>query len=112
MPARKPEASPPPNPLAHETVKKNTHPVYRPVVFMDNGADFKFLTRSSVDTKQTIEYEGKEYPLVKVDISSASHPFFTGKQMFIDTAGRVDRFQKKFGGKLFGKKKPAGEAAE
>ncbi len=87
-------------------MKKSTHPVYRPVVFQDTGADVRFLTRSTVPSNQTIEFEGKEYPLVKVDISSASHPFFTGKQTFIDTAGRVDRFQKKFGGKnLFGKKK-------
>ncbi len=91
-------------------MKKNTHPVYRPVVFQDTGADTRYLTRSTVPSNQTIEFEGKEYPLVKVDISSASHPFFTGKQTFIDTAGRVDRFQKKFGGKMqFGKKKPAGE---
>ncbi|MEM1013270.1 MAG: type B 50S ribosomal protein L31 [Planctomycetota bacterium] len=88
-------------------MKKSTHPVYRPVVFQDSGADVRFLTRSTVPSNQTIEFEGKEYPLVKVDISSASHPFFTGKQTFVDTAGRVDRFQKKFGGKkLFEKRKP------
>ena len=79
-------------------MKKNTHPVYRPVVFQDTAADFSFLTRSAVPTNDTTTYEGKEYPLVKVDISSQSHPFFTGKQKFVDTAGRVDRFQKKFGG--------------
>ncbi len=79
-------------------MKKSTHPVYRPVVFHDHGADFSFLTRSTIATSETITYEGKEYPLVKVDISSKSHPFFTGKQKFVDTAGRVDRFQKKFGG--------------
>ncbi len=81
-------------------MKKSTHPVYRPVVFKDTGAGFEFLTRSAVPSNDTITYEGKEYPLVKVDISSKSHPFFTGKQTFIDTAGRVDRFQKKFGGGL------------
>jgi large subunit ribosomal protein L31 len=80
-------------------VKKNIHPKYRAVVFQDNGAHFSFLTRSTIQTKDKITWEdGKEYPLVKVDISSASHPFFTGKQMFIDTAGRVERFSKKFGG--------------
>ena len=92
-------------------MKKDTHPVYRPVVFQDTGANFMFLTRSAVPTSATTEYEGKEYPLVKVDISSKSHPFFTGKQTFVDTAGRVDRFQKKFGGGLSfqrgGKPKPA-----
>ena len=94
-------------------MKKNTHPVYRPVVFADNGAGFKFLSRSSMESSETIEYEGKEYPLIKVDISSASHPFFTGKQKFVDTAGRVDRFQKKFGGKFSfqrGKKKADADA--
>lgn len=79
-------------------MKKSTHPVYRPVVFQDTGASYTFLTRSAVATNETTTYEGKEYPLFKVDISSKSHPFFTGKQTFVDTAGRVDRFQKKFGG--------------
>ena len=90
------------------SVQKDTHPKYRPVVFADIGADFKFLSRSTIQTNDEIEFEGKTYPLVKVDISSASHPFFTGKQKFVDTAGRVDRFQKKFGGKFAfkgGKKK-------
>ena len=79
-------------------MKKSTHPLYRPVVFQDLAADFMFLTRSTIPSKDKITFEGKEYPLVKVDISSKSHPFFTGKQKFVDTAGRVDRFQKKFGG--------------
>ncbi|MEX0744533.1 MAG: type B 50S ribosomal protein L31, partial [Phycisphaeraceae bacterium] len=62
-------------------MKKDIHPKYRPVVFQDVSADFKFLTRSTVQTKDTVKWEdGKEYPLVRVDISSASHPFFTGKQ--------------------------------
>lgn len=80
-------------------MKKGIHPRYRPVVFQDMSASFSFITRSTIETKDTIKWEdGKEYPLVKVDISSASHPFFTGKQVFLDTAGRLDRFQKKFGG--------------
>lgn len=79
-------------------MKKSIHPVYRPVVFQDLAADFMFLTRSTIASKDKVSYEGKEYPLVRVDISSKSHPFFTGKQKFVDTAGRVDRFQKKFGG--------------
>ena len=87
-------------------MKPDIHPQYRPVVFQDVSADFAFLTRSSVQTNQKIKWEdGKEYPLVKVDISSASHPFFTGKQKFVDTAGRVEKFQRKFAGNYFGKKK-------
>ncbi len=79
-------------------MKKDIHPRYRPVVFQDMSADFMLLTRSTIASKDTVEFEGKTYPLVKVDISSASHPFFTGKQKFVDTAGRVEKFSKKFGG--------------
>ena len=76
------------------------HPNYRPVVFKDNSADFAILTRSTVETKETITWtDGKEYPLVRVDISSQSHPFYTGKQNIVDTAGRVDRFKRKYGKK-------------
>ncbi len=87
-------------------MKKDIHPEYRQVVFQDVAADFSFLTCSTVKAKstQTINWEdGKEYPLVKVDISSASHPYYTGKQKFVDTAGRVEKFQKKFGGGYFEK---------
>ena len=88
-------------------MKKETHPDnYRPVVFQDRSADFSFMTRSTVKTKDTIKWEdGKEYPLVSVEISSASHPFYTGKQKFVDTAGRVEKFQKKFQGSYFAQKK-------
>jgi large subunit ribosomal protein L31 len=88
-------------------MKKDIHPkAYRPVVFLDAGANFKFLTRSTVPTSETIKWEdGKEYPVVKLEISSASHPFYTGQQRFVDTAGRVEKFQRKFGGDYF--KKPA-----
>lgn len=87
-------------------MKKDIHPEYRPVVFRDVSADFAVLTKSTAKTNETIKWEdGKEYPLVKVDISSASHPFFTGKQKFLDTAGRVEKFQKKFAGNYFDKKK-------
>jgi len=87
-------------------MKQDIHPKYRPVVFQDVSADFSILTRSTVETGETIKWEdGNEYPLVRVDISSASHPFFTGKQKFVDTAGRVEKFQKKFSGSYFGKKK-------
>ena len=81
-------------------MKKDIHPNYRPVVFQDNSADFAFLTKSTVETKETTTWtDGKEYPLVRVDISSQSHPFYTGKQNIVDTAGRVDRFKRKYGKK-------------
>ncbi|HEX7008854.1 MAG TPA: type B 50S ribosomal protein L31 [Phycisphaeraceae bacterium] len=86
-------------------MKKDIHPAYRPVVFQDVSANFAFVTRSTIKTKETIKWEdGKEYPLVRVDISSASHPFFTGKQKFVDTAGRVEKFQRKFAGDYFTKR--------
>ena len=79
-------------------MKKGIHPEYRPVVFKDISCDFSFLTRSTIKSKETTVWEdGKQYPLVKVEISSSSHPFFTGKQKLVDAAGRVEKFQKKFG---------------
>ena len=67
---------------------------YRYVVFMDEAANYKFLTRSTAQSDETIKWEdGQEYPLIKVQISSASHPFFTGEEKIIDTEGRVDRFK-------------------
>lgn len=79
-------------------MKNEIHPDnYRLVVFQDKSADFKFLTRSCAATKETIEWEdGNEYPLVNVEISSASHPFYTGKQKFVDAAGRLEKFGKKY----------------
>lgn len=79
-------------------MKKDLHPTdYRPVVFQDDAAGFAFLTQSTATTNDTIKWEdGNEYPLVKVHISSASHPFFTGEEKIIDTEGRVDRFKAKF----------------
>ena len=76
-------------------MKSNLHPTdYRPVVFSDDVAGFAFLTQSTAQTNETIKWEdGNEYPLVKVHISSASHPFFTGEEKIIDTEGRVDRFK-------------------
>ena len=75
--------------------KKDLHPKdYRFVVFSDEAAGYSFLTRSTAKSEETIKWEdGKEYPLVKVQISSASHPFFTGEEKIIDTEGRVDRFK-------------------
>lgn len=79
-------------------MKSNLHPTdYRPVVFSDEVAGFAFLTQSTAQTNETIKWEdGNEYPLVKVHISSASHPFFTGEEKIIDTEGRVDRFKNRF----------------
>ena len=72
-------------------MKKDIHPEYKEVVFRDEDADFAFLTRSTIKTSETITWEdGKEYPLVKLEISSASHPFFTGKQKLVDSTGRVE----------------------
>ncbi|HVK15179.1 MAG TPA: type B 50S ribosomal protein L31 [Gemmataceae bacterium] len=78
-------------------MKKDIHPEYREVVFLDHAANFTFLTRSTVKTSQTIEYNGKTYPLVRMDISSASHPFFTGKMKLVDSTGQIERFRKRFG---------------
>ena len=79
-------------------MKEGIHPEYPFVVFQDPSADFAILTRSTVQCRDTIVWEdGNEYPLYKLDISSASHPFYTGKQKIVDTAGRVERFMKKYG---------------
>jgi large subunit ribosomal protein L31 len=79
-------------------MKADIHPNYREVVFQDINADFAFLTRSTVDTKDTIKWEdGNEYPLVKLDVSSQSHPFYTGKQNLNAKAGQIDKFNKRFG---------------
>jgi large subunit ribosomal protein L31 len=81
-------------------MRKDIHPAYKEVVFLDTSSDFKFLTRSTMYAKDTIEWEdGKEYPLIKVEISAASHPFYTGKKLFVDTAGRVEKFRQKYGSK-------------
>lgn len=78
-------------------MKDGIHPDYRYVVFQDAAANFSFLTRSTMKSDKTIQWEdGNEYPLIKLDISSASHPFFTGKQNIVDTAGRVERFNRKY----------------
>jgi len=79
-------------------MKTDIHPNYRYVVFQDPSADFSILTKSTIKTDETVEWEdGNTYPLHKVDISSASHPFFTGQMKIIDTAGRVERFERRFG---------------
>ncbi len=77
-------------------MKKGIHPDYREVVFKDVSSDFEIITRSTIKTTDKITKNGKEYPLYKVDITSASHPFYTGTQRVMDTEGRVDRFKKKY----------------
>jgi large subunit ribosomal protein L31 len=79
-------------------MKTGIHPKYREVVFQDLASDFAILTRSTIESKDTIKWEdGNEYPLVKVEISSASHPFYTGKHKTLDSGGRVDKFKKRYG---------------
>lgn len=78
-------------------MKPDIHPEYRSVVFQDRSEDFAFLTRSTIETNETIDWEdGNTYPLVRVEISSASHPFYTGKMKLVDTAGRVEKFRTKY----------------
>ena len=81
-------------------MKADTHPNYKEVVFQDVNADFSILTRSTMSSKETIQWEdGNEYPLIKVEISSQSHPFYTGKQNLNKSAGQVDKFNKRYGRK-------------
>lgn len=78
-------------------MKKKIHPAYRPVVFLDTSSGAKFMTRSTIRTSETIEWEDKKiYPLFKVEVSYVSHPFYTGKKIFVDTAGRIERFNRKY----------------
>ncbi|MGW4979018.1 type B 50S ribosomal protein L31 [Streptomyces mirabilis] len=79
-------------------MKPRIHPESRPVVFRDRAADIAFLTRSTAHSSKTIEWEdGSTYPLIDVEISSASHPFYTGTSRVLDTAGRVERFERRYG---------------
>ena len=79
-------------------MKKDIHPSnYREVAFKDMSNEEVFITRSTVNTKETIEIDGTTYPLVKLEITNTSHPFFTGKQKLVDTAGRVDKFMQRYG---------------
>jgi large subunit ribosomal protein L31 len=81
-------------------MKKDIHPTYREVVFQDTSSDFKFITRSTMTSNETITMEnGNTYPVIKVEVSSASHPFYTGKNLFVDTAGRIDKFKQRYGKK-------------
>ncbi|HBH22878.1 MAG TPA: 50S ribosomal protein L31 [Cytophagales bacterium] len=78
-------------------MRKGIHPEYRTVVFHDTQSDTKFLTKSTLNSKEKVKWEdGNEYPLIKVEVSSASHPFYTGKKIFVDTAGRVEKFNRRY----------------
>lgn len=86
-------------------MKKGIHPEsYRPVVFKDMSNDEIFISRSTIQAKETIEVDGVTYPLVKLEITSASHPFYTGKQKLVDTAGRVDKFMSRYAKRVQNKK--------
>jgi large subunit ribosomal protein L31 len=89
-------------------MKKDIHPgSYRTVVFKDISVDKTWLGKSTANTKETVKWEdGNEYPLIKLEISSESHPFFTGKMKFVDTAGRIDKFKKKYTKKAKEEKAP------
>ena len=77
-------------------MKPDLHPEYRDVVFQDTSSDLRFVTRSTIATSETVEFEGETYPLAKVEISSESHPFYTGKQILLDSGGRVERFRRRY----------------
>lgn len=86
-------------------MKKDIHPEnYRPVVFKDMSNDEVFISRSTINAKDTIEIDGVTYPLVKLEITSSSHPFYTGKQTLVDTAGRVDKFMNRYAKRTQNKK--------
>ncbi|MER5863589.1 type B 50S ribosomal protein L31 [Kitasatospora sp. NPDC002040] len=79
-------------------MKPTVHPAYRPVVFRDKAGGLAFLTRSTLTSSRTVEWEdGRSYPVVDVEVSSASHPFHTGKSRVLDTAGRVELFERRYG---------------
>ena len=81
-------------------MKSGIHPEYREVVFQDVTSDFRFLTRSTLSSKESVKWQdGNEYPLIKIDISSASHPFYTGQSKIMDTSGRIDKFKKRYAAK-------------
>ncbi len=80
-------------------MKDGVHPAYKEVLFYDPSVDFKFVTNSTMDTKnrEKMTFEGKEYPVIRLDVSSESHPFYTGKQKIVDVAGRVEKFKQRYG---------------
>ncbi len=81
-------------------MKADIHPNYRDVVFYDTSSEFKFMTKSTIETSETITWEdGNDYPVYKIEVSSESHPFYTGKKMMLDTAGRVEKFNRRYAAK-------------
>jgi large subunit ribosomal protein L31 len=94
-------------------MKPGIHPHYRYVVFQDTSSGDRFLTRSTIETADTIEWEdGETYPLAKVEISAFTHPFFTGQMKIVDTAGRVERFERRYGKRRKSAKAPAEGGAD
>lgn len=93
-------------------MKKDIHPAYHPVVYVDHGANFEFVSRSTQKSGEVRKIDGVDHYVLRVDISSASHPFYTGKQKFVDTAGRIEKFQKKYGGVYASTTKPAPAAPD
>jgi large subunit ribosomal protein L31 len=87
-------------------MKKDKHPEYQEVLFIDSSNGHKFVCGASIKSKETEVFEGKEYPVFRVSVSSASHPFYTGSQQFLDTEGRVDKFMTRY------KRKPAAQKKE
>jgi large subunit ribosomal protein L31 len=93
-------------------MKTGVHPKYNDVLFFDSSCDFKFVTRSTIDinNREKMKFtDGKEYPCIRIEISSESHPFYTGKHKIMDTAGRIDKFNQRYGRKA---PPTAAEAAE
>lgn len=90
-------------------MKKDIHPAYHPVVFVDTGASTEFVTKSTLRSKEERVIGGVKHYVIRLDVSSASHPFYTGKQRFVDAAGRIDKFRTKYGAS-YGKKKGEGAA--
>lgn len=88
-------------------MKQGIHPDYHPVIFVDTGAEYEFVSRSTMTSRETREIDGVKHFVIRLDISSASHPFYTGKQRFVDTAGRIDKFRSKYGDRYVPKKKQA-----
>lgn len=78
-------------------MKAEIHPDYHPVIFMDTGSDFEFISRSTLKSEEIRDVEGVDHFVIRLEISSASHPFYTGQQRFLDTAGRIEKFQRKYG---------------
>lgn len=92
-------------------MKKDIHPAYHPVVFVDTGAGAEFVTQSTIKSKEVRKIGGVDHFVIRLDVSSASHPFYTGKQRFVDAAGRIDKFRSKYG-QSYAQKGAAKDAAK